>query len=189
MTLILGILGPAGSGKSTIASYLVEKYGAKEYMLAYPLKKLCRTAFPEMPKCCFWGTQAEKETKNEAVGFSGRNLMNRIGQGVRDAWGADFWVQDVLRQIARESPDVAVISDVRYVNEAELIGALGPVWRISKKSRATSTDGSHPSESEWKTARFTDPLDNNGTIERLHAEVDLLCRKYIIFPRRESLSW
>jgi molybdopterin-guanine dinucleotide biosynthesis protein len=36
MTLVVGICGPAGSGKTTVAKYLERHYGARSYALADP---------------------------------------------------------------------------------------------------------------------------------------------------------
>lgn len=147
------LLGPAGSGKSTITRHLIAMYGAKEYALAHPLKKLVRVAF-DLPKEAVWGTQAEKEMIREC-GFSGRQLMQRVGQGVRAAWGDDFWAKDVLRQIEQDQPNFAIISDCRYINESALIRKSGGrVVRLDTPERETSTDGSHPSEYEWELAAY-----------------------------------
>lgn len=190
--MILGLLGPAGSGKTTVASYLVERYDAKEYTFAHPLKKLVRSAFG-LPKEAVYGTQDEKEERREeAHMYSGRELMQRVGQGVREAWGENFWADSVLRQIAKEMPPLVVISDVRHVNEAEALlsyGGLAYVIRIENAERNSNADPEHPSESEWRKARYNHLLINEGkSLEDLHGKIDELCKTLVIFPKRRPLA-
>jgi hypothetical protein len=118
MTKIIGTCGPAGSGKSTVANYLVEHYGARRYAFADPLKQICiRTldfADEQLNR-----TQAQKEAVDPRYGFSARWFIQRLGtEGVRAVLGPDFWWRYCLSRIARDAPGVAVIEDVRFVNEA-----------------------------------------------------------------------
>lgn len=209
---VIGIVGPAGSGKSSVAGYMRDAYGAKLYAFARPLKEMCRAAF-DLSEAQVWGTQAEKEAIDPRYGVSARWILQRVGtdglgdqplvgeasteraglafvgdpvtdarlvdaavaagfgafskgeildgyrQGFRTALGPNVWVRILMNQIVREAPELAVVEDVRFVNEATQIRtweypaprrARGWVWRLWPVGQSTSTDaGTHASETEW----------------------------------------
>lgn len=171
MTIIIGLLGPAGAGKSSVAKYLAEKRGAQTYSLARPLKEIARRAL-QFSEEQLYGTQAQKEAIDPRYGFSCRTFLQKLGtEGCRAVLGDDVWTRACLRQITIDGPAIAVIDDVRFVNEADAIhrfrgtpdGDLsGFVWRLSPpedheaQMRASGAGGSgpgaHASETEWRTA-------------------------------------
>lgn len=161
--ITIALLGPAGAGKTTVADYLIERYGAKRYSLAGPLKEMVGKAL-DFSHEQLWGTQEQKEAIDPRYGKSCRWFLQRIGtEGCRNTFGADFWTKMCLEQIAREAPRLAVIDDMRFVSEAELLrlfprdGFHGYVWRLRPPQdhdaliRATAA-GEHASEREWVTA-------------------------------------
>src|SRR5678809_1072818 len=111
MTLVIGLAGPAGSGKSSVGAYLAEHYGAHRYAFANPLKELIRRAF-DMTEAQLYGTQRDKETKDPRYNVSPRWLMTHIGtEGIRSVFGPDIWAETTLKQICEERPKFAVIED------------------------------------------------------------------------------
>lgn len=163
MTTIIGLMGPAGAGKSAAAAFLVDRYGARRYSLADPLKDMVKAAF-DLTEAQVRGTQADKEAVDPRYGVSPRWLLQRIGtEGCRATFGADFWTRRLLERIARDAPEVAVVEDVRFINEADAIKAVdetatgayarGVVWRLHPVGSSTSVDpGTHASETEWLRA-------------------------------------
>jgi hypothetical protein len=155
--VIIGLLGPAEVGKSTVAAHLEDRCAATRYSLAAPLKNICQRVFGLSHAQC-WGTQAEKETDDPRYGFSPRWLMQRLGtEGFRQEFGGDFWVDYLLARILREQPAVAAIEDVRFINEAaNIIAAGGQVWRLEPPAgRTTTANAAHASEAEWSRAPYT----------------------------------
>ena len=104
------ISGKSRSGKDTIADYLT-KYGFTKYSFAKPLK--------EMAISCFGCTSDEVyNTKPSNV----RNCLISLGKAGRD-YDLNFWVNKCLSKI--EKDELAVISDLRYLNEAEILKKNG----------------------------------------------------------------
>lgn len=144
--LIIGLAGRAGSGKSTCAQRLIDEYGATPFSFALPLKELARDVFGFSPEQVF-GSQAEKETVDPRWGLSPRELLIRLGNGARIRLGPDVWVRACMNAIASSDCSIAVISDVRYPNEAEAITeAGGYVIRLQCPDALTSVDPNAPSE-------------------------------------------
>lgn len=156
MTTLIALCGPAGSGKSTVATYLVEKYGAKRYGFATPLKEMVKKALMFTDEQVY-GTQEQKEAVDPRYGHSPRWFLQRIGtEGCRAVFGVDFWTNQTIDIIERESPYLAVIDDMRFENEAQAVSAFGGhVWRLwpvtdSIALERAAAAGSHASEEQWK---------------------------------------
>lgn len=138
--LIIGLAGRAGSGKSTCASWLVERHGAVEHSFARPVKSLTRELF-DLTEEQVNGTQAQKEAIDPRWGQSGRQLMNKVGDAARRHVADDIWIRGVLRAIEQSTVRIAVISDVRFPNEADIINrAGGVVIRLRCPDAQTSVD-------------------------------------------------
>lgn len=156
MTKIIGLLGPAGSGKSTVAQHLVEKYGAVRYSLASPLKEIARRAFDFTPEQMY-GTQEQKEAPDERYGGkSARWFLQRLGtEGIRQVLGAEFWIEQCLRTIAAGEAKIAVVDDLRFANETRAFNIAGTVIRLFPPNDAESVTrgaaaGTHASEDQWR---------------------------------------
>lgn len=195
MTVLIGIAGPAGSGKTTVANYLARTYGARVYALATPLKEIVRRAF-SLSDEQLYGSQAVKEAIDERYNVSPRWLMQRIGtEGVRNTLGQDFWTKYTLQLIEAHRPKLAVIEDVRFWSEAEgimdyafhdnrslpeaYIWKLQPFWCEAK--------GDHQSESEFdKLPHHHVITPPQRTLKALYEEIDKACAKFGILPTLHS---
>lgn len=126
---IIGLLGAAGSGKSTVSDYLVAKYDAKKYSFAYPLKEIARRVF-DFTEGQLYGSQAEKEAVDPRYNFSPRWLLQKLGtEGIRAVLGEDTWWQSCLRRILDDRPSLVVIEDFRFSNEVDgFLGINDAAW-------------------------------------------------------------
>ncbi len=165
---IIGLLGAAGSGKSAVSNYLVDKYGARKYAFADPLKAIAQRVF-DFTHEQLWGTQEQKETVDPRYGFSPRWLLQRLGtQGIREVFGPDVWWSLCLERILEDRPALAVVEDFRFVNEVEGFLAINDavkdsgepapvmIWRIESPVKISNADPTHASETQWSECRFTD---------------------------------
>lgn len=201
MTVVIGVMGPAGAGKSSVAQHLVDRYGAVRYSFAGPLKEMVGRALDLSPEQLY-GTQAQKEAPDQRYGGkSARWFLQRLGtEGCRKTFGDDFWTQMLLDKIRREAPKVAVIEDARFVNEAIAIQAFdragvmrpvgqGVVWRLESPHRETEADATHASEREWMDAPYDYIIKPAARgLELLYQLVDDAARHYKLFPKRAEAA-
>jgi hypothetical protein len=193
--IVLGLLGPAGAGKSSVADYLVQNYGATRYSFATPLKQFAKNAL-EFTDAQLYGTQAEKEAPDERYGGkSARWFLQRLGtEGARKTFGESFWTDMAITMVRRQRPRVAVFDDMRFANEARAVlsvrnesdGDSGFVWTLDSPGRETQADAGHASESEWMHAPSSlliKPKDRG--LDVLFGLVDEACHEFGIARRRE----
>lgn len=159
---VIALAGPAGSGKSTVADYLVEKYGAARTSFARPLKEMVKHALDFTDEQVY-GTQEQKEAIDPRYGHSPRWFLQRIGtEGCRRTFGDYFWTRQCIDGIVRTNQNLTVIEDCRFINEAdEIIDSekingfvlrLWPVHDDEAQARASAA-GDHRSEAEWQQLR------------------------------------
>lgn len=159
LTTVIALCGPAGCGKSSVANYLVENYGADRYGFATPLKRMVQSAL-DLTDEQVYGTQEQKEAVDPRYGHSARWFLQRIGtEGCRNTFGAGFWTKQCLDMIWRVNPRLAVIEDMRFADEATAVlndpRINGFVWRLHPVDDAISIErvasaGVHASEEEWR---------------------------------------
>lgn len=120
---------------------------------------------------------------------TGREFLQYYGtEAHRDVFGNDFWVDAVLPrgydntgvfpawyqsfQIAGKVADFAVITDVRFPNEAERVKELGgQIWKLERDGAGA---GDHASEQDLPMELVEYVITNNGTLEELRESVDAL---------------
>lgn len=112
---------------------------------------------------------------------SGRVALQRYGTESHRApelFGDDFWVDALLpfpypHEIVSgwsnnfDNADIAVITDVRFINEAERVNDLGGlVWKIVRPE-SEKVEDSHASEVVLPDDLVHTVIENNGSIQRL----------------------
>lgn len=183
MTRIIGLLGAAGSGKSTVAKHLIKKYGAKQYTLAAPLKTIVGKAF-DLTDDQLYGTQIQKETVDPRYNVSPRWLFQRIGtEGIRSAFGDDVWWKLLLDKVKQDNPSLAVIDDVRFSNESLGLRNAGAYIIRLESDYKSKADHTHQSEAEWSRAPYDTVIrTRNGNLEGLYNAVDKVCYDIGVIP-------
>lgn len=181
--IVIGITGTLGSGKGTIVDYLVNKKGFKHYSVGDFLK--------------------DKLIKNGLE--PNRDNLRIIANQIRGKYGSDYITKELFNKAKKGKHD-SVIESIRNPKEAEFIksqknGYLFAVdanqktrylrikKRGSEKDRVTFKKFM---EQEKKELQSKDPnaqnlpkcismadfkFDNNGTIEKLHEEVEKVLNK------------
>lgn len=107
-----------------------------------------------------------------------RRLLQRMGtEAGREIHGQDCWVAIAERKIraAIHEGKSVVVTDVRFPNEAALIHSLGGrVYRVVRPG--VGPRNAHVSETAIDDAQVDGTIDNDGTLQDLHARVRQIVR-------------
>ena len=192
--MIIGISGKAGSGKDTAAKMLevlyanpdisYEDFTNKRYKnfadiqivhFADSLKETAQVLF----RIGEWetNTQEGKKTTINWIGKTVRELLQGIGQGLRDAIDPNLWVKILFANTKGWSN--YIIADVRYPNEVYAIKKRnGVLIRIDRKGAGA---GNHSSETALDNYKEWDVhIENNGSIEDLFEAMKIFIKNYPI---------
>lgn len=185
---IIGVTGLVGSGKSTVANYLVENHGFTRLSFAAPLKKMLRTLDPIIGNTIIKSeiesvvhpthlselTETENELKAGPFGVEYRRLMQFLGTECIRAVDPDFWTNAAKAQLS--NPDGRyVFDDIRFPNEAKVITDHNPMglWNIQRPSTEVVGDRKlHVSEQHAGIMGEFAQLVNDD-LDGLHRQVDL----------------
>lgn len=178
--VVVGLLGKAGSGKSTVADHLVENHGFKRISFAKPLKNIVQDIF-DLTDDQVWGPAHAKEEVDPRWGVSPRWLMQQMGEKGRNHLGKDVWINAAFKIIEESEGDRFVIEDVRYINEVEAItehreNVIAGVIKLEAPNRPSNDSGEHPSEAQVdmvpKELIGTVIVNQHNGVEQLCADVD-----------------
>jgi len=155
--------GKMGTGKSSIADFLVKAFQFKRYSFAAKLKELARELFN--------------------MDIKDRVLLQMLGTKIREI-EADAWVNYVMKQVNTEAPLRCVIDDMRYLNEADILRENGFILvklqcstnvrlnrNITGLNKRTAT---HPSEVEIDAIDADYEIDTSGSLEDCYKQIMLV---------------
>ena len=202
--MIIGVVGFIGSGKDTIADYLVGFHGYRRDSFAGTLKDAVAAVFGwdrellegRTPEARAWREQVDTwwAKRLDMPKLTPRWVLQYWGTEVcRRAFHDDIWIAALEARLSRRSDDT-VISDVRFPNEIASIRNAGgkivwvkrgelPYWydsamaanqQVQSAVAYLQAQGVHVSETAWVGTKFDAEIDNNGTIEELYTSVKSL---------------
>ena len=176
---IIGLTGPAGSGKDTVRQMLEQNHHCSGLAFADPMRAMLA---PLLDLCGVgneWMTQRElKELPIPGLGQSYRVLAQRLGTEWGRSIDPDFWVKVAAASMAEvmniKGPDtVFVISDVRFDNEAQWVKDHGGViWHIHRPS--AQAVAAHQSENGIRPELVDLNILNKYTLRELDGQVTQL---------------
>jgi len=171
MRILIGLCGQMGSGKSFVAEYLQEKYSFKRFRISGKMREIAIDLDIEPT----------------------RDFLQGIGKFMRE-YDDDVWIKYLSKRILNEKGNI-VVDDIRRINEIKFLKPLGFLIiridssEIERKSRIEQRTGEKIPEDEWlrwqnhiteiqvKDIPVDIVINNNGTVETLKSEIDLLMTK------------
>jgi hypothetical protein len=181
--LVVGITGTAGSGKTTAARIMCDRYDFSRVRIAEPIKRMARALG-------LTHDQVDGPLKDipldELCGKTPRYVMQTLGtEWGRRMVGEDIWVRVAEKEIRRLMSNgvSVVVDDVRFPDEAAMIKKLGgAVVRIENPVITQST--AHESERHIFNIEVDYVIVNGGSINDLGLSVDGVLSS--LFTRRAS---
>jgi hypothetical protein len=203
MTTIIGVCGFIGSGKDTVADYLVNQYRFRRDSFANSLKDAVSAVFGWDRELLEGRTTAARDWREQpdiwwsyklGMPITPRWVLQQWGTEVcRKAFHNDIWIISLENRL-RQSTDNIVISDCRFPNEVLAIknaggkviwvkrGALPDWYDMALAANQSdiqaqaylSEHNIHASETAWVGTKFDAEIDNNGTLAELYVQVDKL---------------
>lgn len=161
----VALIGPQGSGKTTLADNLVEFRGYQRHGIADAIKEVTRLAYPDIAK--HESLMVARYSGSKLL--TGRELFQDVGAALREV-DNEFW----LRVWRRDYFDLlrmgypVVIDDVRLPREAEYLKTISPdivLIRVhasadTRSARIGALVGAHDlTEQGWQTSPFDYQID------------------------------
>jgi len=205
--MIIGVCGFIGSGKDTVADYLVNFHEYRRESFANSLKDAVAQVFG-WDRTMLEGRTKQARDWREQVDpwWSERlNMPELTPRLMLQLWGTevcragfhdDIWIASLENKL-RTSQDNIVISDCRFPNEIKSLRAAGgiivciergvqPHWSTiaaranqgDTKARAwLKAEGVHASETAWVGTDFDFVLYNNSDIDSLYKQIQTVINR------------
>lgn len=182
--LLIGLVGRAGAGKTTVANHLEAEWAFEPIAFADPILAMALALFNEAGVDAAWAMERVlKDKPAPELGVSYRRIAQTLGtEWGRELMGPDFWLQVAAHKVrvARMQQASVVISDVRFPNEAQWLieqgGLLVRVVRPDLPPLADDATASHASEHYAQRLPVHEELLNGASITTLCDRVDDLMR-------------
>ena len=196
--MIIAISGLIGSGKDTVADYLVNLHEFRRESFAGNLKNAMCEIFGWDRDMLEGRSKSSREWREqvdtwwaERLGIphlTPRWILQHVGTDViRGHFHDDMWLASLENKLRKTDDDI-VISDVRFKNEVKMLKGLGAVCiEVTRGDRPGwyqhAVDGDigkletlkvHRSEYDWIGTEFDATLDNNGSLDDLYQQVERL---------------
>jgi hypothetical protein len=202
--MIVGVCGLIGSGKDTIADYLVNFHEYRRESFASTLKDAVSSVFGWDRTMLEGRTKEAREWREQVDSWWAERLdmPTLTPRWVLQYWGTevcrrgfhdDIWIASLENKL-RNSKDSVVISDCRFPNEIASIKNAGgkivwvkrgelPNWyntalEANRGNNVAINDLKmqkiHASETSWIGTDFDFIIENNGSIDDLYQQIESL---------------
>lgn len=199
--MIIGICGFIGSGKDTIADYLVNFHGFRRESFANTLKDAVSAVFGWDRVMLEGRTKAAREWREQVDTWWAERLdiPHLTPRWILQYWGTevcrkgfhdDIWIASLENKL-RNSSDHVVISDCRFPNEIQSIKNAGgiilwvrrgelPNWYNLALNANQGQNlaiqelkriGVHSSETAWVGTEFDQIVENDSSIDDLYERI------------------
>lgn len=182
---LIGLGGLLRSGKDALADYLVEHHGYVKMGMSDALNEALLALNPWIPSTEGPRVLWRYQDLHEAVGYveakknpEVRRLLQVLGTEVgREMIHPDVWVNAAEKKIRAHwaAGRPVAITAMRFRNEIDMLDRLGGLSVWVERDDALRLAGSedvptaHASENSVNKDMFRFQIENNGTLEDLHA--------------------
>lgn len=177
--MIIGLCGLQGSGKDTVADYLVKNLNFTKMSFADPVKSITSIIFDWDRKLLEGDTCQSREfrekkdewwsqTLNENI--TPRKMLQYIGTDLfRHNFNSDIWVKILEKKILNNKSNI-VISDCRFPNEIKMLKKNGAIIiRIIREQKNLSN--LHESDLALINEKYDIKINNTGTKQELYSKI------------------
>ena len=187
--LVIGLVGQAKVGKSTVAQCLKVLRNFQEFSFADRLKHICSDVF-NLDLCYFYNTQMKEEITD--LGVTPRQLMETVGTdlfrtslqkslpslklNIDNVGDVSIWTSMLYRELQDEklSGVDCVISDVRFEDEMRMIKELGGYLLFIERPSVNQVSVHQSNKVDELVRAFPDLID--GRITNDCSIIDLTTR-------------
>ena len=193
--IVIGICGFIGSGKDTLADYLVKEYDFLKISFGSTVKDVISSIFGWRRDLLEGDTEESRNFRNTVdefwskelniPNFTPRMAMQKIATDLfREHFDDGIWVKIVKRKIMDNKHRNIVIPDCRFQNESKLITDCDgiiinvnrelPEWFFKYRYGKTPIEeltNLHQSETSWIKWNFNYVLDNYGTLDEYYTNI------------------
>lgn len=178
---LIGLHGPAGCGKDTIARILCDTQEFRQIALAQPIRNGISVMFG-LPVEYLTDRALKEQPLDLLCGHTPRHAMQTLGT----EWGRnhiclDVWLKIAQREIDYQNSLAAannlylrgiVVSDIRFEGEAKwLRDQGGTIWHIRRPNNPHALNTSHASESPIEPMGGEPIITNDSDIDHLHDQI------------------
>ena len=176
MIKVIGITGPAHSGKDTAADYLLEHlpFGFSKASFADPIKQMGYALGLTHEQ--LYGDL--KDTHDDNFGATPRKILQTLGtEWGRESIHPDIWVRAMSLKLQNLFDGGFVMPDVRFANEANFVRQNGVLIHITGRfDNGDSQVEAHVSEAGLPVKPGDIPVRNDSDLEAMYLRLDIALR-------------
>jgi hypothetical protein len=148
---------------------------------------MCKGYYMDFPDWVQYDSNAPMDDPLCPLGKQ-RSLLQFWGAEFRRKQDSDYWVRQLAQQIELEKPQIACITDLRFLNELKFVQQYGETVRVDRDGLPPSTHASETALADVSDEEWSIVLENNGTLEEfLEGAVTAFDELLLNFPQQRNV--